>query len=67
MTKTTKRTKGAGLGLLFASRATYEERMWQIAYDEAIKAGKTAIEAQRIADEAAQVAKGEKHGIAQNA
>lgn len=66
MTKQTKR-KTAGLGLLFASRATYEERMWQIAYDSAIRAGKTAIEAQQIADEAAQVAKGEKHGTAENA
>lgn len=63
MTKT-KRTKNAGLGLLFTSRTTYEERMWQIAYANAIKSGKTAIEAMQIADEAAQVAKGQKHGAA---
>lgn len=67
MTKQTKRTKNAGLGLLFTSRQTYEERMWQIAYDEAIKAGKQPAEAQQIADEAAQIAKGQKHGTVENA
>jgi hypothetical protein len=60
----TKQPKRKSLGLLFASRATYEERMWQMAYANAIKAGKTPIEAQIIADEAAQVAKGARHGIA---
>lgn len=64
----TKQPKRKSIGLLFASRATYEERMWQMAYSAAIKSGKTPIEAQQIADEAAAAAKGQKqNGTPQNA
>jgi len=68
MSKQPRRPSRACIGLLFTSRTTYEERMWQIAYDNAIKAGKTPIEAMQIADDAAVAAKGQKqNGTTQNA
>lgn len=47
------------IGLLFTPRLqTYEERMWQLAHDAAIKDGKSEEDARCIADDAAIEAKG---------
>lgn len=56
------RKPGAAIGLLFTPRTqTYEERMWQRAYDAAIADGAEIEDAQRVADDAAIAAKESAH------
>lgn len=60
-TRWAKRNAGSAIGLLFTPRIqTYEERMWQRAYDAAIADGASIEDARRVADDAAIAAKGEK-------
>ena len=46
-----------GIGLLFAPIKTYEQRVWQAAYDTAIKTGQSPTEAKAYADDALRSAK----------
>jgi hypothetical protein len=52
------RNPGSNIGLLFTRMQTYEERMWQRAYDAAIASGAQVDDARRVADDAAMEAKG---------
>lgn len=42
--------QSTGVGLLFVSASTYAERMWDRAYQAALKAGKTHEQASKLAD-----------------
>ncbi len=59
--RTYRRSALSATGLLFMpSIRTYEERIWQRAYDAAIADGASEDDARRVADDAAIAAKGEK-------
>jgi hypothetical protein len=46
-----------GLGLLFTSKTTYTERIWEAVYRQALAQGKTTAQAEKLADAAARDAK----------
>ena len=46
-----------GIGLLFAPIKTYEQRVWQAAYDTAVRSGQSPTDAKAYADDALRTAK----------
>jgi hypothetical protein len=52
-----KRNGHGGLGLLFASKMTYTERIWETVYRQALAQGKTKAQAEKLADAASRDAK----------
>lgn len=52
-----RKGQNGGIGLLFTSRQTYSERIWDAAYRAALGQGKTKAQAERAADAAARDAK----------